>query len=146
MLSPKQRQALFVELHKEIERSAAQTAATLVGGVTEYSPTYPPNGGLSDSERQALARLPKDPAAQSALRKIVADAIATTVFNFFTLVDGAADPEQYDEHWPGFQLSPNSLEQPEDSFLHNDFHETYWVWRSRRPDPGWKLDIYEGNN
>ena len=27
---------------------------------------------------------------------------------------------------------------------HDQFFESYWEWRERRPDPGWKLDTYEG--
>jgi hypothetical protein len=51
-----------------------------------------------------------------------------------------ADPEDYDGHWPPFQISPYLEGEKEDVFLHDDFFESYWLWRKRRPDPGWKLD------
>jgi hypothetical protein len=29
--------------------------------------------------------------------------------------------------------------------LHDGFYESYWAWRRRRPNPGWRLDTYDGD-
>ncbi len=118
MLSKKDRVALFIEIHKEIEKSSTEAAEALVG-----------DGSLG-----------LDPMYVTVFRKVIADAIATTFFNFFTLLDGVVDPEDYDGNWPPFQISPCKEGQQEDDFLHDDFYETYWLWRKRRPNLGWKLD------
>jgi len=31
-------------------------------------------------------------------------------------------------------------EDEEPPFLYYDLGHTYWEWRKRRPDPGWRLD------
>lgn len=27
--------------------------------------------------------------------------------------------------------------------LHDDFYETYWDWKEKRINPGWKLDLLD---
>ncbi len=142
MLSKKQREALLVEIHKLIEQSAVESEEALAGEMPLVTILYPPNGGLSDAELATLKLIPKNPILLVALRKVIANAIANPLFHFFTLLDGVRDPENYEEFWPPFQISPYKEGEPEDDFLHDDFYAGYWLWRERRPDPGWKLDNY----
>jgi hypothetical protein len=149
MMSDKQRNALLIELHKAIEESATRTADALRPGQIGdlFHPSfggsalgYPPNSGVTDAEREAVDGIAASPEAVSALRKIVANAIADAFHEFFALIDAVADPADYDDFWPPIEL--REAEDSED--LHVLWLEGYWLWRERRPDPGWKLDAFEG--
>jgi hypothetical protein len=61
VLSPAQLDALFLEVHRAIEDSARYATNPLVPDGTLPQLTYPPNGGLSDEERAALAGLASRP-------------------------------------------------------------------------------------
>jgi hypothetical protein len=128
------RHALFHEMHRAIEESATVTVNQLAAG--EPLLTYPPNHGLSPEEIAALDSIPKTPAMKSALRKIIADAAAYPLFHLLSLADGVAEPPLLDD-----------VQEVEQSavaiMLHDGFNESYWAWRRRRPDPGWRLDMYE---
>ena len=141
MLTDKQRTALLVELHRSIEGAATEFVASLHGG-DEPGVTYPPNGELTGEEVAALQGVPQDVATTSGLRKLAADAAAKPLWTLFALLDGVGDPEVHDE-----ELGPLELVASEDG---ENFHETwldeYWTWRKLRPDPGWKLDTYEGED
>jgi hypothetical protein len=52
---------LFLEVHRAIEDSARYATNPLVPDRTLPQLTYPPNGGLSDEERAALAGLASRP-------------------------------------------------------------------------------------
>lgn len=135
MLEAIDRHVLFNELHRTIERSAAAAVAHLMTGTPDLA--YPPNHGFSRDETAAIASIPKTPAMESALRKLVASAAASPVFHLLCLADGVADP------------APLADVQDSDStvaglMLHDGFYESYWAWRRRRPDPGWRLDAFEG--
>ncbi len=143
-MNEKQRATLLIELHREIEAAADTLASTLSASHGPSEPTYPPNGGLTGSEQAALASLALAEHSMSAVRKLVADAIATTVFRFFNLLDGTADPVAYGDFWPGFEIVERGEEQESgEMFLHDAFYESYWAWREKRTDPGWKLDILD---
>jgi hypothetical protein len=129
------RHALFNELHKSVERSAATVAEQLIAGIADLN--YPPNYGFSSEEEAALAAIPKSPAMLSALRKVIASAAATPLFDLFCLVDGVADAERLEDILDSDATAAESM-------FHDGFYESYWAWRRRRPDPGWRLDTYEG--
>ena len=140
MLTKEQRTTLLVAIHREIERNADATARELAreGGEVELS--YPPNSSFSEEEAAALQLLPKSKEMVSALRKVIASATAESFFSFFCVLDGVADPDEEQVDWPSFEISPIEEEEDGDDLLHDDFFGTYWIWRYRRPDPGWKLD------
>jgi len=143
-MNEKQRAALLIELHREIEASADSLASTLAAKRSPSEPTYPPNGGLTGPEEAALASLALTEHGMSAVRKLAADAIATTVFGFLNLLDGTADPVAYGDFWPGFEIEERGEEdESTEMFLHDAFYECYWAWREKRTDPGWKLDILD---
>lgn len=142
MLTPQERIAFFNEIHKGIEHIAAKTARELRAGIIELA--YPPNAGLSESEQTEITSFPINDDLESALRKIVANAASAPLFDLFCLLDGVADPEAYEGEWVGFELMKPSDDEEQAEMLHDAFFETYWGWRDRRPDRGWKLDVYEG--
>ena len=56
-MNEKQRAALLIELHREIEAAADSLASTVAAKRSPSEPTYPPNGGLTGPEEAALASL-----------------------------------------------------------------------------------------
>ena len=132
--------ALLIDLHRVVEDVAARSAATIAE--PEAGVWYPPNGGFTRDESAALASLPVSSTLESALRKVIASAAATPVFHLLACLDGVADPESYDGDWYGLALREPPERGP-DVMLHDEFTERYWSWRQLRPDPGWKLDLYE---
>jgi hypothetical protein len=138
VLSDEQLTALMTEVHKEIEEAAVKASAAL-GPEGHPDVVYPPNAGLTQEEREALAAVEANPALVSGVRKLVATAASSPLFALFTMLDGVADPAGIDE-WPVWELTPS--EDGEE--LHDRFYDTYWAWRELRPDPGWRLDTYSG--
>jgi hypothetical protein len=143
MLTDQQRNALFVEVHREIE-AAAVKASDAIAGLRPVDIVYPPNGGLTPSEHAALAAGLRGPELQAALRKIIADAAATPLFTFLTLLDGVADPVSFPGPWLPFHIAEATDDEHEHLMLHDVLFDSYWLWRDRRPDPGWCLDTYAG--
>ncbi len=127
------RHALFHEMHRTIEETATVTASNLMRGA--YDLTYPPNCGLLPDEAVALQSLMKSPAMESALRKVLADAAAYPMFHLLSIADGVADP-------PDIESVSADDQTAAEMMLHDGFYESYWAWRRRRPDPGWRLDTY----
>jgi hypothetical protein len=142
MRAKKQRDALFLEIHKLIEQAAVDAVEGLATSNSRL--TYPPNGGLTEEEQTEVARLDLNPILKIALRKIIADAASVPIFHLFCLIDGVADPEGYDGLWLGYRLVlPSKGEPAPSSRLHDEFFETYWKWRRTRQDAGWRLDNLE---
>jgi len=85
---------------------------------------YPPNGSLTSDEAVALKKIKLDATTEKAFAKVIADASASVVFDFFCVMDGVADPTSYaDSVWLGAQLA-----EPDDSdhtFMHDALYETY---------------------
>ncbi len=142
MLTDVQRNALFLELHRQIERVAAETAEVIAGIREPQDLAYPPNGGFTPEDLASLRSGGRGPAAVAALRKLVADAAAWPVFHFCSLLDGVADPESAEGAWPTFHITEASDDECEGVMLHDAFMDGYWLWRDARPDPGWKLDSF----
>ena len=135
MFDQTDRHALFHEMHRSIEESATHSVRQLMEGVPEL--TYPPNHGFKKDELEALEALPRTPALERALRKIVADAVAHPLFHILSLADGVADFPELKDVRKVDQLATEIR-------LHDGFYESYWAWQRRRPDPGWRLDVYDG--
>ncbi|HYF39826.1 MAG TPA: hypothetical protein VD930_09070 [Gemmatimonadales bacterium] len=143
MISEQEKAALFTEVHRAIEEAAASAAAAVRSQEVQLS--YPPNAGFSPAEQRALASFPAAPEAESALRKIIADAASVPLFRLFCLFDAVGAPEDYEDVWLGLSLNtPDDDDEEPDTMLHDEFFDSYWKWRERRPDPGWKLDTYQG--
>src|SRR5689334_13009335 len=97
------RKTLLVEAHRYIERAADETVDKVGRGRRsaiqqnllidpEALVAYPPNGGLSDEEDEALRSMQLSPVQRAALRKVVADGAAAALFHFLNLIDGTGDP------------------------------------------------------
>lgn len=92
--------------------------------------SYPPKEVLSSGELDALESLKLPPAALTALERVIANACASTLFQFFCLMDSVADPELSKvEHWSGAEfVSPRE----EGEFLHDEFSDKYWAYEKAR--------------
>lgn len=133
---------LLVAVHQSIEESADSLAEKIAKGDSPTI-TYPPNGGLSADERDALKTLTGGPSVQTGLRKLIADAAASVVFDLFNYVDGTADPPGED-YWGTFHIGTMTKEEARAQvFLHDAFYETYWEWRNSRANKGWYLDTLD---
>jgi hypothetical protein len=124
------RNSLFHEMHRAIEETATVSVRMLMEANAELD--YPPNAGLMPDERTALGALLRTPALERALRKVIADAAAYPLFHMLCIADGVADPPVLHDDLREDVSSKLSL--------HDGLYESYWAWRRRRPDPGWKLD------
>lgn len=113
-----------------LQASVAAAKASLV--------TYPPSDGtaqLSPDEHAALAELDLGPAARAGIRKLVADAAASAVFQFLCVLDGVGEPEVAAvDNWLGASIQPPGDEEAE--MLHDAFFESYWRYRALRPRDG----------
>lgn len=140
-LSESNRYTLLLEVHRLIEEGAAYTAQQLLEGNGDEVISYPPNGGLSEDESNALKALKGNDVLESALRKVVASATADGFFSFFSIVDGVTDPDPQLGEWTEVRLS-DAGEDREDSeeFLHDSFYESYWKWKELRSEKEWSLD------
>ena len=136
MLEEIDRHALFQEMHRAIEETATVTARNLMRGTSEL--TYPPNCGFSPDETSALQSLKNTPAMERAIRKVIADAAAYPIFHLLSIADGVADQPEID----GVSAEDKTAVE---LMLHDGFYESYWAWRRRRPDPGWRLDTNAGD-
>jgi hypothetical protein len=104
MLTDAERNALLIEVNREIEEQADRLARGLAQGGELPTLIYPPNGGFTEPEQEAVLGLLVSEEAVSGLRKLVANACAGPLSWLFALLDGIADPEGYDGHWPPFEI------------------------------------------
>ncbi len=135
MLEDIDRGSLFVEIHRSIEEAASHYARSVMGGEAHLS--YPPNHGFIPEEEAALNSIPKTEAMESALRKLLASAAAYPIFHLMSLAEKVGEPQEIGEVHEDDEAAIRLL-------LHDGFYESYWAWRRRRPDPGWRLDQYDG--
>ena len=137
-LSEANRRTFLVAANQSVEIHATAYADDLLRG-QNIELNYPPNGGFTAQETQALKLLEGNEALHSALRKVLADCAAGVVFDLFNHIDGTTDPNQGE--WAGVMLvdKPGDDEEHRE-FLHDDFFDAYWDWREIRPDKTWCLD------
>ena len=136
-LSRQNQDTLLIALHELIEEAAEHTVRSLANP-SSLDLAYPPNGGLTSSEQEAVRELTVTPHLQHALRKVVADACCTVVFSFLNYVDGTADPGR--GKWSGIALVDRKDSDHAEGMLHDEFFEKYWEWRKIRPRKVWRLD------
>ena len=115
MLEDIDRHALFHEMHRTVEEAATVNVERLMASALEL--TYPPNCGFLPDEVAALDSIPRTPAMERALRKLIADAAAYPMFHLLALVDGVTDPphlsDVQDRDRPALRL-----------MLHDGFYES----------------------
>lgn len=142
-LSENNKKSLLVSVHQLIEESANHTVNDLENKRINQIIDYPSNGGFTDSEKSELEKLEVNSNLKSALRKVLASNTADVFFSFLNIVDGTADPTIEYGDWQDVMLVDFDEENEMDSMLHDDFYETYWDWKEKRPNPGWTLDLLE---
>lgn len=144
-LSEQNRMALLLSLHREIEEHAHHSANHLLHGRSNELIQYPPNGGFTQAELDALSKLTGDETLRDALRKAFASNTAEVFFNFFNILDGTGDPGPGMGDWTEVKLVDfNEAMEEEGEMLHDHFFETYWLWRKKRK-ADWKLDLHDGD-
>ena len=137
---------LLVEANRIIEKYADSDATKIVEKKDFNFMCYPPNCGFSDAEKIELGKLDNNEALKSAWRKLFANNSATVLFHLFNIIDETGDPQGENSAWTGVKmidLEPNKDLEPAEDFLHDMFFDTYWDWREKRGEKGWKLDTYE---
>ncbi len=142
-LSENNKKSLLVSIHQLIEEYASHTANDLEYKRTKRLINYPSNGGLTEAEKLELGQLEINPTLKSALRKVLASNSAGVFFSFLNIIDGTADPNIEFGEWGEVMLVDFDEENEMDSMLHDDFYGTYWDWKEKRPNPGWKLDLLD---
>ncbi len=127
-LSESNRNIFLVELNKAIEDAAEDDSKNILQQDFDSLAVYPPNGGFTDEEKVALRSIASVPNAESALRKVLANASASVIFNMLNWIDGTSDPES--EDWTGVKLvDADTVGDPPYAMLHDDFYDKYWDWR-----------------
>ena len=142
-LSEENKKTLLLSVHQAIEENAEHTVNHLFHNRTYKLINYPPNGGLTEEEKEALGQMKENEVLKSALRKVIASNTANVFFDFFNLLDGTADPDT--GKWSEVLL----IDKPEDfdehqEFLHDSFYETYWDWKEKRKNKNWSLEMPGG--
>jgi len=144
-LSDENLKTFLLCIHQVIEQQAERTANQLSEADLTDLVIYPPRGGLTKDEEQALMQFKSDNNLRTALRKILADNSAAVVFELLKLIDGNAAPDDELGAWTGVRLADleeDSLEEKE--LLYDNFFETYKEWKNVRPEKGWALDTVDG--
>jgi hypothetical protein len=143
-LSNKNAVALLLDLNQDIEEYAEATVKNIIEE-KNFDLTYPPNNGLTDSEKAELNKLDNNEQLKNALRKVIADNSAGIIFNMLNLLDGTGSPKLHHNTWTGVKLDDDKPEDDSEQFadtLHDCFYETYWEWKKLRGNKKWKLDTY----
>lgn len=73
----------------------------------------------------------------------MASNVSDVFFGFLNILDGTSDPLIEYEKWSEVMLIDFSEQKEVDSMLHDDFFGTYWDWKEKRGNPGWKLDLLD---
>ena len=140
-LSDENRKALLTSANQSIEEHASGYAEDFLKGQLQES-AYPPNGGFSVEEAEALKQFEGNIALHSAMRKLLAGCAANVLFDLFNLIDGTTDPTHMAWSGQGVILVDKSENDDEHrEHLHDEFFDAYWNWRDIRPDKTWRLDM-----
>ena len=143
-LSEENKLTLLLNVHRVIEERASAATNNLHEGRHNALINYPPNGGLTTSEKEALEVFRSNETLRSAVRKIVASSIADAFFDHFNIVDGTSDPKPETSGWTGVAIIDRlEHEEEELDFLHDEFFSSYWNWKKARTNKNWSLDLGE---
>lgn len=124
------RQTLLAELHRAIDDAAREGVAMLQSNGME--PAYPPGVKLSDKEMAALAALNLSADQRSALRKVLRDVASRPLFRLLSLIDGVADPSEWEGVWLGARIEESTDDSSDGAMWHDDFYESYWDYEKDR--------------
>jgi hypothetical protein len=140
-LSDVNRDALMINIHDRIVTYANHTANDIQHGRLNQLITYPPDGGLTNAEKEELAKLSENEVLKCALRKVIASNTADVFFDFFNMIDGTSDPELSSSNWTGAILVDFDESYEPTSMLHDEFYSTYHDWKAAKGDINWQLDL-----
>lgn len=132
---------LMTEVHANIEINAESAVQKIQMGQVKLS--YPPNGGLSKKESKSVAEWDmEDQASAMALKKIIADAIYSTVYKLMTDIDGISSPDSADGYLETIKLFHGKEKKPmnEHPILNIALGEGYWKWVKVRTLKSPRLD------
>ncbi len=132
---------------REVHRVIAEAADAGVARITRLSsadgsnPTtcldYPPSDNESDehmltaTESTALVQIASSDVAMNGLRKVLREAASAPLFHLFCLLDGVADPQDWDDGvWLGANLVPPRDDESRE-MLHDEFLDSYWDFVER---------------
>ena len=143
-LSDHNLKTLMIFLQQKIEENAEYVANELTNGNSTDFLTYPPNGGLTESEKLSLEKIKNDSTLESALRKVLADNSAGVLFELLNIIDGTSEPDENIGKWTEISIVDKTDEIAENAeMLHDELYSKYWDWKKIRPNKSWKLDNYE---
>jgi hypothetical protein len=123
--------ALFIEIHKSVHRASEE--ALNFGSCSDW--IYPPDGGLTQQEKDSLKALKLSPDAKSGLHKLIRHACVSPIFDLFCLIDGVGDPETGNfDPWLGLTLAPKPDEY--EPMLHDELYESYHDYKKHVNESG----------
>ena len=101
--------------------------AALATSLSQMTLNYPPESRpLTPAEERALQAFKLSRVQQSALRKLMAEACAATMFHFFCLMDAVGHPYAVQtKRWYGASFA----ERREGPMLHDEFGDLYWEYK-----------------
>src|SRR5712691_8885307 len=121
LLDEKTRETLFVEIHRQIWKSADEAVSTIrdprmgIGSLV-YPPK--PDGFLTDEEVRILRQLAPSDIAAAALKRLIADACATAFFHVFALMDAVGSPGLAKvDAWVSIDLTVSTPDTPQANSL-----------------------------
>lgn len=129
-LSNENKRVLMLELNEEVNKSSEDAICQIRDVKIKKDVVYPPNNELTENEMQALEKISTIPHSDSALKKVIANATALSIFNFLNIIDGTGDPSNKFGKWTGVALVDlqGDSEDESDLMLHDNFFESYWDW------------------
>jgi|GEM_PF-6904624 len=115
---------LLADTHKTIDQYSEESAESIGSG--SFDPVYPPGVSVSPEHLNALASINLNKAQLEAVKILLKDLCANTVFDLLSKIDGVADPVGYESEsiWLGLCLKEKQEGQDEE-LLHNMFMDTY---------------------
>lgn len=122
---------VVLEAHRLIEAAVDDALEKLRVGLQADAISYPPGVTIDPLAIEALGMWQPKDAALEAMRALITDACASSMFGMFALLDGVADPEVRDVGtWLGADLI--AIKDDEDrEMLHDMFFETWHEFSER---------------
>jgi hypothetical protein len=115
---------IWADIHQSISEASAGVSKAFGQSAATDPVWYPPGVALTLAEQQALASLRLEPAAKSAIAKLVQSACAVPLFHLFALLDGVGDPANFSgDVWLGGDIVPAGEDDRE--MLHDEFVGSY---------------------
>ena len=121
---------LLTDIHKVIEEYSQHFVKELGQSIDI---TYPPGIEPEENIKKAFSSISLNETQKEALKLAVMDLNAQILFDFFSKMDGVADPEfvPNNDLWFGVELKEKN-EQSQSGMLHDQFYEKYWPYKESK--------------